>query len=70
MAKGRELGYILRMAGGKIPAYIDQAADAEALAAAGVKANQYPVVDVSVRRMAVRMNELEARVAELERKLG
>jgi sarcosine oxidase gamma subunit len=58
------------MAGGKLPSYIDQAADAEALAAARLKANQYPAVDVSIRRTAVRVADLEARVAELERKLG
>lgn len=58
------------MAGGKLPSYIDQAADAEALAVAVVKANQYPVVDVSIRRTAVRVADLERRIAELERKLG
>jgi hypothetical protein len=54
------------MAGGKIPAYIDQAADAEALAAARVSANKFPVVDVSVRRLAQRVADLEQRIARLE----
>lgn len=54
------------MAGGKIPAYIEQAADAEALAAAHVEANQWPPAEVRVQHLTERLAALEARVRALE----
>jgi uncharacterized protein YceH (UPF0502 family) len=55
------------MAGSKITHYVDQLADAEAQAAAHKKANRYPAEDATVLRLAERVEQLEARVAELER---
>ncbi len=57
---------LFHMAGGKIPSYIEQAADTEAMAAATHQANAYPPQEVTVAHLGERLALLEQRVLELE----